>query len=363
MADQPVKQTSEEIDLGQVFQIIGKAFQNLIDGFGRLLQGLLQLVLTLLLFVRKHFILMLVTGLIGVAAGIYLDSIKEVKYISKMVVEPNFNSVQQLYNNISFYNDLAEAGDSIALSEALNLTSAEAASISKIFVDSYTDNNQKVKLFDQFVRELDTSTVKAIDFDSYLKNFNAMDAKFHQISLVSTDSKVAKKTQEAIVESISSNAYFRLQKSINDENILLQDSIIKQQMVEIDSLQKLYKTVLVKEADKPMQGTNISLAENGEAQNKELALVKERNMLKDEMVFLNLEKANKSTIVNIISDFPTRGVELKGLMNSYKFLMPVALLLFVLLLLALRELNRFLKQLSQERMAIGQSIEQSGNDQ
>lgn len=344
MADKPTNATSDEIDLGQLFQLIGRAVQKLFDFIRGIFKGIFKLIILLLLFIQKNFIILTISVVIGGILGFVIDTLKPEKFISKMVVEPNFNSVQQLYNNIDFYNDLAKANDSVALADALNISVSDAGTISEIFVDSYSDENQKIKLFDEFVRELDTSTVKAIDFDSYLKNFNSMDARFHQISLIGTNSYVAKKAQPAIVKSISSNDYFKLQKKINDENIILQDTIIRNQLREIDSLQQLYKTILVKEADKPMQGTNINLAENGESQNKELALVKEREGLKNLLVRLNQEKANKATILNVISDFPRRGVKVKGFWESYKFVLPLGLVALVVLTLLLLQLNRYLNE-------------------
>jgi len=344
MADQPVQQnSSDEIDLGQLFQMIGRGFQKFFNFIGSIFKGIFHVLIIFLLFIQKNIIVIGSAVILGGIGGYILDKVLPEKYISKMVVEPNFNSVQQLYNNIAFYNDLAEAQDSVALATALNITEHEAASIKEVFADSYSDENQKIKLFDEFVRELDTTTIKTIDFENYLKNFNSLDARFHQISLISTDNRVAKKTQPAILGSISVNGYFKLQKRINDENLALQDSIYRQQLVEIDSLQKLYKTVMVKEADKPMQGTNINLADNGESQNKELALIQERDVLKQRLVDLNRERANKSSIINVISDFPTRGVELKGVWNSYKFILPLVLLGLVIFVLALLELNNYLK--------------------
>ena len=307
-----------------------------------------HIVVAFLLFVQKNIVVIGAALIIGGVGGFVLDSITPEKYISRMVVEPNFNSVQQLYNNIAFYNDLAKAQDSVALATALNITEHEAASIKEIFTDSYSDENQKIKLFDQFIKELDTTTIKAIDYENYLQNFNSMDARFHQISLISTDNRVAKKAQPAIINSISVNEYFKLQKRINDENLKLQEEIYKNQLAEIDSLQSLYRTVLVKEADKPMQGTSINLAEGGESKGRELALVQEKDVLKEKLVELNEERANKSTIINVISDFPTRGVELKGIWNSYKFKLPVFLLILVLGALALLELNRYLKTYNQK---------------
>lgn len=345
MSNQVPKQqsSSEEVDLGQLFQMIGNGFKKLFRFIGDIFKSLFNLFILFLLFLQKHFLKFAITILIGIIVGYFLDKNVTPKYISKMVVEPNFNSVQQLYNNLSFYNDLAIAKDSIALGEALAISAKDALTIKKFEVDSYSDENQKILLFDKFVRELDSTTIKALDFESYLKNFNALDARFHQISVTATNSYVVKRIQPAIIASISRNDYFKLQKKINDENLAFQDTIYKQQLAEIDSLQVLYKTVLIKEADKPMQGTNINLAGEGNSENKELAIIKERDNLKKSLVELNEERANKSSILNIISEFPARGVKVKGLLNSYLFLTPMVLFIIILSILILLDVNKYLK--------------------
>jgi hypothetical protein len=343
MAEQPGKQGSDEIDLGQLLQLIGNGIRKVFNFFLTLLKSLAHALIIILIFLRRNFILLFLSVLVGGIGGYFVDQYMPTTYVSRMVVEPNFNSARQLYNNIGFYNDMARAKDSVALSKALKIEISEAASIKEIFVDSYTDENQKIRLFDDFIKGLDTTTISVIDYESYLSNFNSMDARFHQISVISTNNLVAKKAQPSIVRSISSNSYFRLQKRINDENIKIQDSIILRQLVELDSLQNLYKTILVKEAERPMPGTSISLADNGTSQNKELAIISEREELKSLLVQLNREKANKGSILNVISDFPDRGVERKGYWYSYKMILPTFLLAVVILILLAIRVNKYLK--------------------
>jgi hypothetical protein len=283
-----------------------------------------------------------IVGIVGIALGFYLDSIKEPVFTSSMIVEPNFNSAQQLYNNIGFYNELAKAKDSVALSEALDISVAEAATIKELSVESYADENQKVQLFDAFVKSLDTTTRKTIDMEKYLKNFNSIDARFHTITVLATNNTIAKKVQPTILNSISRNIYFQLQQSTNDKNLDLQDSIYKKQLVEVDSLQRLYKRVMEKQAENPLQGTNINLGDNTTDDNKELALINQVDKFKESLVRLNLERANKSSILNVISAFPRQGVELKGFSNSYKLLIPVLLVGLLVGILALLQLNSFL---------------------
>ena len=344
----PQPQASEEVDLGQLFRLIGNAFNKFFRFIASIFKGLFHLIILFLLFIQKHVIKLTIIGIVSLAAGIFLDINKELRFISTMVVEPNFNSVQQLYNNINFYNELAEAKDSTALAEALNISKKEASSIKELSVESYSDENQKIQLFDKFVRSLDTTTQKTLDMKSYLKNFNSFDARFHTISVIASDNGIAKKIQSSIINSISRNDYFELQKNISDLNIKLQDSLYKKQVIEIDSLQVLYKKVMLKEAERAMEGTNISLGENGEENNKELALINKINELKTSLVELNEERANKASILNVISEFPRKGVEVKGFLNSYKFLVPCILLGFTLFVLALISLNAYLKNYKKE---------------
>jgi DNA polymerase III delta prime subunit len=184
--------------------------------------------------------------------------------------------------------------------------------------------------------------------EAYLKNFNSLDARFHTISVRATNNQIAKKIQPSIINSISRNDYFNLQKEISDINIKLQDSLYKKQIIEIDSLQLLYKRVMLKEAERAMEGTNISLGENGKDSNKELALINKIDELKFSLVELNEERANKSSILNVISDFPRKGVELKGFLNSYKFLVPCILLGLTFFVLILISLNAYLKNYKKE---------------
>lgn len=99
---------------------------------------------------------------------------------------------------------------------------------------------------------------------------------------------------------------------------------------------------MLKEADRSMSGTNISLGENGGKDNKELALINKMDALKVSLVELNEDRANKSSILNVISDFPKKGVKVKGLLKSNKFQVPIFLFSLVLLILGLLSLNKFL---------------------
>lgn len=339
----PVNKSSEEVDLGQLFTLIGNAFSRLFAFIGSIFKGIFKAIILLLLFFQKHFIKFAIAGIIGFVIGFYLEYKEGPLYESTMMVEPNFNSVQQLYNNIAFYNELAQAEETTALALALDINGEQASTIKEVRVESFADNNQKIKLFDKFIRELDTNTIKTIDFEAYLENFNSLDARFHKVIMITSKSDVAKKTQNAIVNSIKVNSYFKLQKDVSDQNIAIQDSVFRKQLIEIDSLQDLYKKVMLAVAQNPGSGTNINLADEKQSSAKELQLIAERTLLHEELVKLYEDKASKSSIINVISDFPKRGVEVKGFFESKKFIGALIGIFLALILLGLFDLNKYLK--------------------
>ncbi|NER18901.1 hypothetical protein [Spongiivirga citrea] len=342
---------SEEIDLGQLFKLIGDAFNRFFNFIGSIFKGFFNLLIAFLLFVQKHFIKFSIAGIIGIAGGWYWDYTSPDVYRSSMVVEPNFNSAQQLYNNIEFYNELAEQEEYEALKETFPaLTNEEAATIKSFEIESFSDQSQKIKQFSQFIESLDTISQKQVDFEDYLRNFNNINAQFHRIIIETEDNRVAKKLQAPIVLSIQVNDYFKLQKKINDENIQLSDSLYQAQLTEIDTLQKFYREIKLKEASKEQASTSISLG--GDAQQKEsdeLELIKQEEQIKNSLIRLNEEKANTRSTINVISDFPNKGVEINDFWKKKKVLLPILLVGLVLFFLLLMELNRYLNVIKENK--------------
>ncbi|MFP2997910.1 hypothetical protein ABN763_18510 [Spongiivirga sp. MCCC 1A20706] len=336
---------SEEIDLGQLFKLIGDAFNRFFNFIGNIFKGLFDLLIMFLLFIQKHFIKFAIAGIIGIAGGFYWDYVSDKVYRSSMVVEPNFNSAQQLYNNIEFYNELADQEEYEALKETFPaLTSEEAASIKSFEIESFSDQAQKIKQFSEFIESLDTISQKKVDFDDYLENFNNINAQFHRITVETENSRVAKKLQSPIVEAIQANSYFELQKKINDENIGLSDSLYQAQLTEIDTLQKFYREIKLREALKEQASTSISMGDAKQKDSEELELIKQEEQIKNSLIKLNEEKANTRSTINVISDFPNKGVEVDDFWNKKLVLLPILLVGLVLMVLMILELNKYLNK-------------------
>ncbi|WP_299434156.1 hypothetical protein [uncultured Aquimarina sp.] len=336
--------TSEEIDLGQLFKLIGDGFNRLFTFIVNIFKGIFHSIILFLQFIRRHFLKFAIAGCVGLVTGWYWDSISEPIYGSSMIVEPNFNSVQQLYNNIEFYNELAIKRESKALAQALSIPDSFALTIKKIKIESFSDKTQKIRQFSEFIQELDTVSRKLVDYEDYLNNFNDINAKFHRIQIEATNPIAAKKCQKTIVRSIENNEYFLLQKNVNDVNIALRDSLIEKQLIEIDSLQDFYKKIKILEANKSVSSTSINLAKESSSSASEIDLLVQSKLLKEEKVRLNNLKANTKSTINVISDFPEKGALINDLVTQKKVLLPIAFIVLTFIALILLSINKYLKE-------------------
>ena len=56
---------SDEIDLGQLFQLIGRAFQKLFNFIKSVFKGLFHMLILFLLFIQKNFLILAIAAILG----------------------------------------------------------------------------------------------------------------------------------------------------------------------------------------------------------------------------------------------------------------------------------------------------------
>ena len=334
-------QKDEEVDLGSLFKVIGKGFQNLFNAIGRFFINIFNLLILALVFIRNNAVKLVAAILIGAIAGFALDFTQPKKYSSTMIVEHNFNSAQQLYKNIEFYHELVKQKDSVLLAEALNISVSEAAKLKGFYIKPIRNENEKYELFDKFIDEVDTATVSRVDFKEFKKGFTDFDYKYHQIKVKSLNNGIFEKLSVPIINSVESNPYFKNQKKINDQNLLQNENVLIKSLSEVDTLRNIYNEVLITEAKKSETGTNITLAQGAKKTN-ELELFNESLELNKDLISNNKAKAETTDILNVVSTFSKVGVKERGILKKYTFLLGVGFGLLMLLFILLRQLNNYL---------------------
>jgi hypothetical protein len=334
---------NDEVDLGNLFKIIGKGFKNLFNAIAWFLSWLFNLLVQLLIFFRNNLLKLGVSMIIGAVIGLFLDLNTPKPYYSNMVVEPNFKSTQQLYSHILFYHELVKQKETDQLASILSISPEEAKDLKGFYVEPIRNENEKYEFFISFIETKDTAIIKRIDLESFKKAFTDYDYRYHKITVKSNSNHIFEKLRDPIVSSIGNNAYFKNQKKINDENLLQNELVLKKSLLEVDSLRKIYNEVLLLEAKKAETGTSITLAE-GAKKTAELELFSESLVLNKELIENNLERAETTEIINVVSDFTKSGSKEREWYKKYTFILGLGFGVLMLLMILLKHLNSYLRK-------------------
>jgi len=336
----------EEIELGPLFVIIGKGFSNLFNFIGRLFKGVYHFLILILLFLKTNSQKLIITALIGGVLGMVVEFKKDPTFGSDLQVQPNFKSARQLYNNINYYNDLVKQKHTDLLVETFKISFEEASSLKKFEVFPIKNQNDLLTSYDDLILSIDTLTAKSYSFTLFKRTFTEYDYKVHNIRVIATKKDVFSKLDDVIISSIVENNYFKKVKNLTNENLNRTDSLLRENIVQIDTLRKVYMAVLLEEAKKITTGTTIDLG--GEKRTtKELELFETNRKINKDLKDISEDKAEKSEVVNVISNFQHVGYEIKGVQENYGFLGSVFGAAFMLLFLLLKELNRYLDNYKQ----------------
>ncbi|OSY87029.1 hypothetical protein WH52_13265 [Tenacibaculum holothuriorum] len=331
----------EEIDLGSLFVIIGRGFSKLFQFIGSIFKQLFHFLITILLFLKTNAIKLGIAAIIGAVIGTFLEFSGEKKFGSDLHVQTNFESARQLYNNVLFYNDLVKQEKHDLLAEIFKISDEEAQSLKKFTIDPVKNNNDIITSYDELILSVDTLTVKSFSFYDFKNAFTKYNYKVHVIQVQSTKNDVFSRLDDIIISAITENQYFNKLKELNNENLNRTDLILRKNLAQTDSLHKVYKDVLLEEAKKTNSGTNIDLG-NGQQSNRELELFRATRELNKELKKVSDDKAEKSEIINVVSNFQPIGYEIKGISKNKAVQLSLALVAFTILILLLIQVNSFL---------------------
>ena len=332
----------EEVDLGSLFTVIGKGFKNFFNFIGNIFKGVFHRLILILLFLKLHFLKFSVAVLIGGIVGFFLESNKETKFSSNLIVKPNFESTQLLYENINYYNDLVKQQNTKHLASIFKIDTSKAAALRKFEITPLMNSNDIINAYDNFILEVDSLIVKSYDFDNFESSFTDFDYLVHNIEVQATVSNIFSELEITIINSIEKNTFFNKIKNLTKENLNTKDSILKANFIEVDSLRSVYMRAILEGAKNNSNGTNIDLGSKSN-------ITKENDLFEiDRKIIYDLSQtyediATKSDVINIISNFKPEGSEIKGITKNLIFIMAVLGFLLTLFIILLFDLNKYLE--------------------
>jgi len=341
MSTNQQKQNEEEVDLGSLFVIIGRGFRNFFNFIGSIFKGVFHFFIIVLIFLKTNIVKIAIAALIGGIIGAFLEFKKDDAYGSEMFLQPNFESTRQLYNNVNFYNDLVKQKDTVSLEKTFGISKEYAASLKKFSIEPVKKENDIINSYNDFILDVDTTTVKSYTFQEFKNSFTDYDYKVHKINVLASKNDVFDKLDEVIISSVVKNKYFNRVKTLTNENLNRTDSVLRQNLGQIDSLRKVYMKVMLDEAKKETSGTNIDLG-GDKTTIKELELFETNNKINKNLKIIAEDKAEKYEVINVISNFQTIGYEVKGIQKNYIFLFAFVFAVLTIFGILLYRLNFYL---------------------
>ncbi len=335
------KDNEEEVDLGSLFVTIGKGFSNLFNFIGNIFKVLFHLIICILIFFKTNIVKIGVASLLGFLLGVFLEVIKADSYEAELLLEPNFKSTRQLYNNVNYYNDLVKQKDTASLQKIFNLDKNIAASLKEFEIEPLKIDRDIINAYDDLILSIDTLTIKSYEYSDFEDSFTDFDYKVHKVTVRAEKNDVFDQLEDVIIFSVANNNYFKRLKKLTNENLNRSDSLYRQNLTQVDSLRKVYMEVMVAEAKKLTTGTNIDLG--GQIKTtKELELFETNRKINADLEDISTQKSTKYEIINVLSSFQPIGTEIKGVTKNYAFLFSFITTGLMVVFLLIKQLNGYL---------------------
>ena len=347
---QPKPQQNEEVDLGQLFKLIGSAFDRFFKFIGSIFNKLFLAFVWGVFFIKKNFIVLSISTILGFAYGFTKIKLSEPVYSTNVVIKQNYNTGESIYTSLNYYNDLIRDRDTISLSQSLSVTPKEASKLISFGLESVLNENSKLKVFDQFKKDVDSAIASEVDFDKFLSNSSDYDYEYQRITVRSSNKSLPRKILPKVIEKIESIEFFKNEQKKDLAELDLREDNIITSLKESDSLQKIYESVLQKEDLPPSSQTSFTI-NNGEEVNKtrEFELFSKDIDLRRELVSIKRKKEDIQKIVEVISSQQDEGIientkKVLSINLSYKVYYAIFTFTITLIILLMVAFLKFLEK-------------------
>ncbi|MBT8180382.1 MAG: hypothetical protein KJO53_02215, partial [Eudoraea sp.] len=225
MADQQTpKATSsnDEIDLGQLFQMIGNGLNKLFNWF-----------LGVFIYFKKNFFILLALVIVGGLIAFGLNQILVKKLKTEVIVKPNLESKDYLYDVVNEIQAKIKSGDTVFFNEIGfkdAILKGYDIEIEEILVNNTSEDNlEYLELLEKFQENGLVSDI----IRSELLNKSSLE---HRITFTYKDAKNGPKFTQKVMEYINSNDYYYELIKISQENARTRIRQDENLLVQIDEL-------------------------------------------------------------------------------------------------------------------------------
>lgn len=311
--------SSEEVDLGYLLKSIGGFFKKI-----------LRALFLILDFFKKYYIIIIVLLIIGFAYGYYKDYNTIKVYNNEVLIIPNFESVDYLYDKVEAINNKITSGDTIYLQKILDTNFQKLNSIKlEPIVDIYNFVSKSYRNYD--VLRL---IAEKQDFSEYIEDLSTSKYyKYHRMDVSITGKESSEKIINDLLSFLNDNEHFKMYQDIYVENNKFEIQEHHNMISQIDSLLKANSTI-------NNVGSGVSINNSTDLFN----LIDRKRQLIENLEQLNMAKIDyESPIKKVSVDYNLEPKRFLSFSNKVKYPIFLVFLFSVMFLLiyVLKHLRKY----------------------
>jgi len=213
---------SDEIDLGQLFQLIGRGFNAVFRWF-----------LRVFLYFKKNLLILIGLVIVGLAIGYGLNQISSKKYKLEVIVKPQLESKNYLYDVVNEIQSNIQAKDTMFFNamgiDSIDFTGLKIQ-IARVAEVSSSESDLK---YLELLQSFENTDAIADIVRAELQNKSSFN---HRVTFYYNNAKFGKEFAKNVMDYINSNTYFNGLLEIHRTNAqkrIAQDEKLLKQVDEI----------------------------------------------------------------------------------------------------------------------------------
>ncbi|HDZ15718.1 hypothetical protein LCGC14_0738610 [marine sediment metagenome] len=278
---------SDEIDLGKLFKMIRNGFRAVFRSF-----------LRFFLYLKHNFVILAILVFAGFAIGLALKFVISDEMKTEVIVKPNFDSKDYLYNVVEEIEANLKAKDTIFFME-MGIVVAELETL-RIEIEQIQEERYKEMDFEgdlKYLAVLQNFKEDSFVLDAVKTEIQKKNNLHHRITFFYKNVLAGRAASLKLMKYIENNLYFNELKEVYNQNARLKVQRNKELIGQIDNLIKGYTENMLKTGN-TSQNTLTLDTENGLDITGLLAL---KNSLVSDTERKKLELVEQEEVVHIIN--------------------------------------------------------------
>ena len=319
----PNNNSSDEIDLGQLFQMIGNGFNRIFKTF-----------LSAFVYFKNNLLILIGLAVIGILIGFGLNQISSKKLKTEVIVKPQLESKNYLYDVINEIQANIKAKDTAFFSNiGIEISDFDGLEVHIAPVNENRDSSESEIKYLELLQSFENTEAIADIVRAELQNKSSFN---HRISFYYIDAKVGQQFAKGVMAYINTNEYFDDLIAVYRENATSRIEENEQLLKQVDEIITNYANKMAEKDG--IAGNDRIVLDNQETVNITGLFGLKNSLIKD-IESKNLELEQRTDPISIINFGKPQQI-VKSLFKKNIVLFPLLFIGLFLLVSLIRFLNK-----------------------